>query len=97
MLYAQLLNLVKEFSTKEQLLESCHLVGMHTNETMNSLVAKHAPQTKTYCTSKSLKNRVNVAVGVQVCGYKQFWTAVLVEFEINLSKGMEFFFDSQHV
>eukprot|EP00957_Ditylum_brightwellii_P072491 5508619-Ditylum_brightwellii.AAC.1 len=32
---------------------------------MNALVAKHAPKKKIYCTSTSLKNRMNVAVGVQ--------------------------------
>ena len=55
-LYKQLANAVVEFSTEESLLESCHPFNTQTNEAMNTLVMKHAPKNKTYCTSTSLQN-----------------------------------------
>eukprot|EP00957_Ditylum_brightwellii_P159163 12113809-Ditylum_brightwellii.AAC.1 len=56
---------------------------------MNSLVMKYDPKNKTYCTSTSLQDCINIAVGGQVWGYKKFWRAVYGEFGINVENGME--------
>eukprot|EP00957_Ditylum_brightwellii_P168223 12807209-Ditylum_brightwellii.AAC.1 len=61
--YAQLFALSKDFTTKKCLRESCHLYDTQVNEVMNSAVANHAPKHKTYCSTSSLQNRVNIAVG----------------------------------
>eukprot|EP00957_Ditylum_brightwellii_P004151 316222-Ditylum_brightwellii.AAC.1 len=88
-LYKQLTDAVVEFSTEEHLLESFHPFDTQTNEVMNTLAMKHAPKNKMYCTSTSLQNRVNIAVGVQVWGYEKFWRVVYGEFGIDVGNGIE--------
>eukprot|EP00957_Ditylum_brightwellii_P186052 14165310-Ditylum_brightwellii.AAC.1 len=70
-LYAKLLELSQEFTTKKHLHKSCDTFDIQVNEGMNSDVAKHAPKHKTYATTPSLKNHVNITTGVQVWGYKK--------------------------
>jgi hypothetical protein len=94
-LYAQLLALSRDFMTEKRLLESAHPYDTQVNEGMNSAVAKHAPKHKTYCSTSSLQNRVNIAVGVQVWGYKKYWGKVFGEIRIPVSSAVDDFLTSQ--
>ena len=85
-LYTQLNEAIADFTTTERLSESAHPFNTQTNEAMNTAVAKYAPKHKTYATTTSLQNRVNIAVGVQVWGYEKFWVSVFDELKIDVSK-----------
>ena len=94
-LYTQLQEALAEFQTPERLEESAHPFDTQTNEAMNTAVAKYAPKHKTYATSTSLKNRVNIAVGVQVWGYEKFWVSVFDFLGISVTNKMLQYLTSQ--
>ena len=67
-LYDILSEIVGDFTTQERLDEVGHGMDAQANESLNNTIAWKAPKGKTYCGSKSLENRVCIAVSTHLIG-----------------------------
>lgn len=61
---------VHEYYTTNDLLRMCHHpYDSQKNESLNTRVATYAPKTKTFCTTKSLEDRVDLVIIIDSIGY----------------------------
>jgi len=67
-LYEMLSEIVGDFTTQERLDEVGHGMDTQANESLNNTIAWKAPKGKTYCGSRSLENRVCIAVSTHLIG-----------------------------
>ena len=68
-----------------RLRESLHPYDTQTNESLNNMVAKYAPKTKSLGTTMALTHRINVVIGVHNLGLLEFWKRVYDKLEMEVS------------
>jgi hypothetical protein len=67
-LYVALAEMVNRFIELDRLKEVAHKMDTQVNESFNNTVAWLAPKNKIYCGSRSLENRIGIAVGIKTLG-----------------------------
>jgi hypothetical protein len=67
-LYAVLAEMMGRFISLDRLKEVAHTMDTQVNESFNNTVAWLAPKNKVYCGSRSLENRVGIALGIKSLG-----------------------------
>eukprot|EP00978_Attheya_sp_CCMP212_P028806 scaffold100531_cov56-Attheya_sp.AAC.2 len=70
------------FGMISRLIAIVHPYNTQRNESLNSLITWYAPKNRTYSCSMSLENRISIAVGVSILGYKLFWERVYSKLEV---------------
>lgn len=63
-------SIVEPFVTAEHLLEMSHGMDSNKNESLNNTVSYFAPKNRVHCSSGSTENRVDLAVGITILGFK---------------------------
>ena len=72
-LYKQMKEIFEKLTSDDRLRECHHRYDSQVNEALNVSVGKYARKGRTYCTTMSLTNRVNIAMGTHNLGYHEFW------------------------
>ena len=83
-LYNQITECVRPYLTDDKLRMLNHPWSTKLNEALNNQIASHAPKTKTFCRTMSLKTRVGIAAAVQALGYQEFWTRIFNELGLDM-------------
>jgi hypothetical protein len=83
-LYQQIKDAVDKFRTPEKMKELLHEFDTQTNEGLNQAVAVLAPKSKTFCKTRALITRVEIAGAIHNMGYKRYWFTVYDKFEMNV-------------
>ena len=76
-LYSYLEAVLERYLTKAALLEVGHGMDTQVNESLNNSIAWLAPKNKTYAGSRSLTNRVYIAIGIQSIGSLHYFKRLL--------------------
>ena len=84
-LYTELKTIMDGFITMKRLRESGHGYDTQVNESLNNVVAWLAPKNKMYCATRSLENRIAVAIGLVSCGLLAYHERLFKELGIELS------------
>jgi len=88
-LYEELSILLAPFLTHEALVEVAHGWDTNANESMNNTISWLAPKNKTYAGTVSLRNRVNMALGIQTMGYDMYWNRLFRELGLEIDAATE--------
>lgn len=72
-LYNILSEKISRFITLERLKEVAHGMDTQVNESFNNTASWFAPKNKVYCGSRSLSNRISLAVGINTLGLLQYF------------------------
>ena len=87
-LYHDLTAAFTPFITTDMLAMLNHSYDTQKNEAMNNSVASYAPKSKTYSLTDSLKCRIAIAAGIQICGYAALWTKIFRSLGLNMDDNM---------
>ena len=77
-LYVLLEEKLKRFIGHDKLLEIAYDMDTNTNESFNNTVDWFAPKNKVYCGSRSLSNRVGMAIGITSIGFMAYFENTIV-------------------
>ena len=84
-LYAELKTIMDDYITMKRLRESGHGYDTQVNESLNNVVAWMAPKNKMHCATRSLQNRIAVAIGLVSCGLLEYHERLFKELGIHMS------------
>ena len=84
-LYEQMWEAYQPCILPHRLRESLHPYDTQTNESLNNMVAKYAPKTKSLGTSMALTHRIHVVIGIHNEGLRKYWEQVYSKLEIDMS------------
>lgn len=71
--------------TQEKLTDIAHGMDTNANESFNNTVSWYAPKNKVYSGSRSLWNRIGIAIGVQSVGYEVYYKRLFKKLGIQIS------------
>jgi hypothetical protein len=84
--------IISRFITLPKLKEVGHVMDTQVNESMNNTIASWlAPKNKCYGGSRSLANRVSIAVGVTLLGFQRYFTRLFHSLGIAMTPNIEHF------
>ena len=84
-LYKKIEGIISKYITQERLLDIAHGMDTNANESFNNTVAWIAPKNKVYCGSRSLWNRVCIAIGMVSLGPEEFYKRLFKALGIQLT------------
>ena len=87
-LYDQMKKAYYPYITPERLLQSLHPWDTQLNESLNNVVAKYCPKDRTYSSTMSHSNRISIVIGLHNLDYIHFWSSVLNEIGIPMSRSL---------
>jgi hypothetical protein len=90
-LYATLTDKLCCFITLDRLQEVAHGMDSQVNESLNNTISWLAPKNKVYCGSRSLANRVGIAVGINSLGMLEYFTFLFKALGINMTDNVKHF------
>jgi hypothetical protein len=77
MLYEKLSQIVSKYITLPRLIEVAHGMDTNCNESLNNTISYFSPKNRVFCGSRSLHNRVAIAVGIVSLGFKKYYERLL--------------------
>jgi hypothetical protein len=93
LLYAVLDEKVSRFITLERLKEVAHGMDTQVNESFNNTVSWFAPKNKVYCGSRSLTNRIRLALGINTLGLLPYFKRLYAMLGINMTENIIHFLE----
>ena len=90
-LYARLHEIISRFVTLDRLREVAHGMDTQVNESFNNTVSWFAPKNKVYCGTRSLANRIAMAVGINSIGFVAFFTRLYAKLGIQMDASVLYF------
>jgi hypothetical protein len=94
-LYRILCDKIGRFITLDRLKEVAHGMDTQCNESFNNTASWFAPKNKVYCGSKSLRNRLFMAVGINTLGLHEYFTRLFKTMGITMTTDVEFYLESK--
>lgn len=84
-LFVKLQEMMSRFVTKERLTEIAHGMDTNANESFNNTVSWLAPKNKVHCGSRSLNNRMSMAMGITSVGVLEHFKRLLKKLGIPMT------------
>ena len=84
-LYDVIEAIMEKYITQERLADMAHGMDTNANESFNNTVSWFAPKNKVYCGSRSLWNRVAIAIGIQSLGYEEYYKRLFKKLGIQVT------------
>jgi hypothetical protein len=72
-LYAELNKMIQRFISPDKLREVAHGMDTNVNKSINNTISYFAPKNRVYCGTRSLQNRVSIAIGVLSLGMVEYF------------------------
>lgn len=94
-LYEVLKSKLARFITQKRLEEIAHGMDTNANESFNNTATWFAPKNRVYCGSRSLWNRIALAVGIVSLGIQGFYSRLFAKLGIELTDNVLYFMTAQ--
>lgn len=90
-LYNILSDKIERFILLDRLKEVAHGMDTQANESFNNAASWLAPKNKVYCGSKSLQNRLSIAVGINTIGLVAYFKCLFKVLGIRMTADVEYY------
>ena len=90
-LYNILSDKIERFISLDRLKEVAHGMDTQANESFNNTASWLAPKNKVYCGSKSLQNRLSLAVGINTIGLVAYFKRLFKVLGIKMTPDVEYY------
>ena len=88
-LYAHLHTILAKYASLERLREVAHGMDTNCNESLNNTISYFAPKNRVFCATRSLHNRVAIAIGINSMGFAAYFQRLLKALGIAVTANVE--------
>ena len=94
-LYPAICDILQDFITKERLEQIGHGYDTNANESFNNTASWFAPKNKVYSGSCSLRNRICMAIGINILGFNLYFRRLLKKLGIEVDPATDYYLQQQ--